>query len=355
MKKYIAIIVLIILLIIGGIFVFNLTQKSTEKNIEEVEKNDFVSYNGWLNVDGTKIKNEKGETIQLVGVSSHAIQWYSSIISPENIKTLKEDWGINAIRLAVYTQVDGQLVHEERQNKRIMELIDFAIAEDIYVILDWHVLEEKNPNKYKYEAKQFFDEFSKKYANTPNLIYEICNEPNGGTVEWNKDVKPYAEDIIEIIRKNSEKSLIIVGTPGWCKDFSQVKDNLLEDKNVLYAYHLYSGAKETKISDLEELIQAGIPIFVSEWGITDNTGTGEIYIESANKWVEVLNKNNISWIMWSFSHKDEATAILDYRYYIGEPIEEYLTQTGEYTKEIIMKTKGKEIKEDITEETNNDI
>ena len=142
MKKYIGIILLIILLIVGGILVYNSRQKTPEETEKQVEKNDFVSYNGWLNVDGTNVKNEKGETIQLVGVSSHAIQWYSSIISPENIKTLKEDWGINAIRLAVYTQVNGEIVHEERQNKRIMELVDFAIAEDIYVILDWHVLEE---------------------------------------------------------------------------------------------------------------------------------------------------------------------------------------------------------------------
>lgn len=359
MRKYIAISFFIILIIIGVILFVNLNQKNIENNIEEIEKNDFVSYNGWLNVDGTNIKNEKGEIIQLVGVSSHAIQWYGAIINKENIKILKEDWGINALRLAIYTQVDGELVYEESLNERIMQIIDFAIAEDIYVILDWHVLEEKNPNKYKYEAKKFFDTFSKKYANTPNLIYEICNEPNGGTVEWNNDVKPYAEDVIETIRANSEKSLIIVGTPNWCKDFSQVKDNRLEDKNVVYAYHLYSGAEETKISDLEALIQEGIPVFVSEWGITDNTGTGEIYIENANKWVEALNKNNIGWIMWSFSNKDEATAILDYTYYTEKHIDDYLSPTGKYTREIIMKTKGKEIKEenqeDIDEELKNDL
>lgn len=354
MKKFI-LVILVIILIVGGASFFYMTSKKADERIEEntnkYAPTDFVSGNGWLKVDGTNVKNEKGEILQLVGVSSHALQWYGSLLTKQNIKILKEDWGVNALRLAVYTQVNDKLVYEEELNGRIMEIIDFAIEEDIYVILDWHVLEEKNPNKYSYEAQQFFDIFSKKYANTPNLIYEICNEPNGGTVEWNKDVKPYAEKIIETIRENSEKSLIIVGTPGWCKDFTQVRENLLEDKNVLYAYHLYSGAEETKISDLEALINDGIPVFVSEWGITDNTGTGEIYIENANKWVEALNKNNIGWIMWSFSHKDEATAILDYTYYDGEQLDGYLTPTGKYTKEIIMKTKGKEIQEDTNRET----
>lgn len=356
MKKFIVFLLILILIILSTYFVKNNNKEiPEEKHIEEYTSSDLVSYNGWLNVDGIDIKNEKGEKVQLVGVSTHGIQWYAEHITKKNIQTLKNEWGVNTIRIAVYTEVDGELVYNTQMNDQIMELIDLVVDEDMYVILDWHVLAERNPNKYEDEAIEFFDTFSKKYADTPNVIYEICNEPNGGTVEWSKHIKPYAEEVIKEIRKNSEKSLIIVGTPSWSKDFSEVKDDLLQYDNILYAYHFYAGAEDTKISDLEDIIENKIPVIVSEWGITDSTGNGEIYIENANKWVEILNENNISWIMWSFSNKNESTAMLKPTYYNSRNLNEYLTEAGEYTKEIIMKTKDKEIQEEISEEQQNDV
>ena len=51
-------------------------------------------------------------------------------------------------------------------------------------------------NTYIEEAKIFFDKYSKKYKDCPNILYEICNEPNGTIVTWNDSIKPYAETII---------------------------------------------------------------------------------------------------------------------------------------------------------------
>ena len=356
MKKVIVFLLILILAMITICFIKNNNKEiSEEKYIEEYTPSDLVSYNGWLNVDGTDIKNEKGEKVQLVGVSTHGIQWFAEHITKKNVQTLKNEWGVNTIRIAVYTEVNGELVYNKQMNEDLIKLIDLIIDEDMYIILDWHVLEERNPNKYKDEAIDFFNTFSKKYQDTPNVIYEICNEPNGGTVEWSKDIKPYAEEVIEVIRQNSEKSLIIVGTPSWSKDFSEVKENLLEYDNILYAYHFYAGSEETEISNLKEIIKNKIPIIVSEWGITDSTGDGDIYIENANKWVEILNKNNISWIMWSFSNKNESTAMLKPNYYNSRDMNKYLTETGKYAKEIIMKTKVKNFQKELKEEQQKDV
>jgi endoglucanase len=50
----------------------------------------------------------------------------------------------------------------------------------MYVIVDWHILSDGNPLANEDAAKAFFAEVSERYKGSPNVIYEICNEPNGG-------------------------------------------------------------------------------------------------------------------------------------------------------------------------------
>lgn len=69
----------------------------------------------------------------------------------------------------------------------------------MYVIVDWHILSDGNPNSHKKEAKAFFKEMSKELKGYNNVIYEICNEPNNGT-SW-KEIKSYAKSVISTIRE----------------------------------------------------------------------------------------------------------------------------------------------------------
>ena len=69
---------------------------------------------------------------------------------------------------------------------------------------------------------------SKKYQDIPNVLFEICNEPNGD-VTWDEDIKPYAQEITKTIRNNYSDSIILVGTPNWSKDLESVRKNPLED------------------------------------------------------------------------------------------------------------------------------
>lgn len=330
------IIFIIVIAVISEIIVFINKPKPNE-----FTPYDDVSYNGWLTVEGKDIKNEKGEKIQLVGVSTHGIQWFYQFITPENLRTLKNDWGANVIRLAIYVDVNGELVYDEFYDKLIIEMVNLIIENDMYVILDWHILEEENPNSRKKEAITFFNTMSEIYADKPNVMYEICNEPNGEDVTWNKEIKPYAEELIQTIRKNSPKSIIIVGTPQWSKKFDEVIENPIEQPNILYAYHFYAGSSENTIKDIEKIINSNIPILVTEWGVTDNTGDGKIYLTRSAKIIDFLNKQNIGWIAWSFSWKYESTALIDYTYDLISDINDNLSETGTFVKRIMKNTKGK--------------
>ena len=301
----------------------NSSEESGEKLTESFVLNpNSVSYNGWLKTNGSRLENEKGQLVQLRGLSSHGIEWFSDVITYQNLEELKNNWKINVFRIAVYTDSNGYgyIFSPETTTEKVYEIVDTAINLDMYVVVDWHILNDNNPQIHKEDAKSFFNELSSKYSNVPNVIYEICNEPNGSNVTWNNDVKPYAEELIPIIRNNSEKSLIIVGTPNWCKDLKNPAENPLDFENVVYSCHFYSGSHGSDLRrSIDYCIQKNIPVFISECGLTDASGNGDVYFDEFKKWIDYLNNNNISWIYWSFSNKNESSAILVDTYVPANP------------------------------------
>lgn len=54
-------------------------------------------------------------------------------------------------------------------------------------------------------------------------------------------------------------------------------------------------------------VRAGLPVFVSEFGICDASGNGTIDRTSADAWVAAMNELGISYACWNLSNKDEAS------------------------------------------------
>ena len=312
----------------------------TVESIAEEPKGDInsVEYSGWLKTDGSALKNQHGEDIQLRGLSSHGIAWYSDVVTHENLRKLKEEWNTNVFRIAMYTDPNsyGYIANPEKNMEIVCNVVDMAVSLDMYVIIDWHILGDSNPKTYESQAREFFDTVSKKYMHTPNVIYEICNEPNGSKVTWENDVKPYAQDIINTIRANSPKSLIIVGTPDWCKDLVSVTKSPLYFDNVVYACHFYAGSHGYDLKEqIDYAISKNIPIFVSECGMTNASGNGEIYADKFESWVDFLNERNISWLYWSFSNKDEGSSVLSTQYPVHTQQERNSTEKEEENNEVM--------------------
>lgn len=311
-----------------------LNETKSEK-VNKVSKNNYVSYNGKLSVKGTDIVNQFGEKFQMRGISSHGVQWFPQFLSENSIKAIKNTMGANVFRIAMYTEENGYISDNSLKNK-VKETVQYAKNNDMYVIIDWHILSDNNPNKHINESKSFFDEMSREYADVPNVIYEICNEPNGNTT-WNNDVKPYAESVISTIRNNSKDSLIIVGTPFWCQNLEDPTNNRLSnDSNVLYACHFYSGThKEDLRNKVINARNAGLPVIISECGLSAADGNGGIFKEEATKWFDYLNQNNISWLVWSWCDKNETSALLKPGTDANNITEASLTEAGIFIKEKI--------------------
>ena len=287
--------------------------ENSQPNEEQTTKGQSSSNNtaglSRLHVEGTKIYDESGNVVVLNGISTHGIAWFPQYVNKDAFSTIKNSFGANVIRIAMYT--DPGAGYSTAMHTKVDEAVQYASEVGLYVIIDWHILSDNNPNMHKTEAIAFFDEMSRKYKDYSNVLYEICNEPNGGTT-WNGDIKPYAEEVIATIRRNDPKGIILVGTPTWSQDVDQAADNPITGyDNIMYTLHFYAAThKEWIQQKLTYAIGKGIPIFISEFSICDASGNGANDIASANTWMNILDQYNISFVGWNLSNKSESSAII---------------------------------------------
>ncbi|MCR5546994.1 MAG: glycoside hydrolase family 5 protein [Lachnospiraceae bacterium] len=267
-----------------------------------------------LHVDGINLKNAKNKTVQLKGISTHGIAWYPEYINDKCFKQLHK-WGVNVVRLAMYSSeyngyCTGDNANKKALKKRIATGVKLAKKYKMYVIIDWHIMNtDGNPLTHQKEAKEFFTWASKKFKNSPNVIYEICNEPCNGT-SWD-DISSYANNIIPVIRKKASKSVIIVGTPNWSQELDKAVAAPLKYKNIMYALHFYAAThKEELRSVFTSALNNGLPVFVSEFSICDASGNGDIDKSSANQWMSIIQQYQVSYCIWNLSNKNETCAII---------------------------------------------
>lgn len=272
-----------------------------------------VSQHGQLSVKNGQLVDKSGKGYQLRGMSTHGLTWFPEFVNESAFKTLRDDWNTNVVRLAMYVDEWGNgqcYMGNKSESLELLEKgVDICIKLDMYVIIDWHVLNSGDPSKYTNEAKSFFETVSKRYAKYPNVIYEICNEPNGGA-SWSGNIKPYAEKIIPVIRKNAPNSVIIVGTPTWSQEIDKPLSDPLNYKNVMYAFHFYAATHAGLRSNVENCVAQGLPVFVSEFGTCDASGGGANDFNETQKWLSYFDKQGISYCNWSICNKDETCSVL---------------------------------------------
>lgn len=267
---------------------------------------------GALRVEGTRLVDSHGNDVQLKGISTHGIGWYPDYINAECFRQFHEEWKVNVIRLAMYTAESGGYCTDgdkEYLKDLVRSGVSYATENDMYVIIDWHILSDNDPNMHLDEAKAFFAEMSEEYAGYENVLYEICNEPNGSTT-W-EDIKAYAGEIIPVIRENAKDAVILVGTPNWSQYVDQAAASpITEYGNLMYVLHFYAAThKDDLRNTMAAAIDAGLPVFVSEYGICDASGNGAIDEAQAEQWVKLMNDYGVSYIAWNISNKNETSAI----------------------------------------------
>ena len=216
---------------------------------------------------------------------------------------------------------------------RIKTIVDNAIANKLYVIINMHHHDEifTDPEKAKPRFLSQWEQISTHFKDyNQSLLFEIMNEPHDKLTPelWNT----YMADALKSIRKSNPTRAVLVG-PGDYNGLGAIpKLKLPDDKNIILSIHYYNpfqfthqgaewvgtqsnGWLGTKWEDLDversqvESEFTGLKTFQKQTNIPVNIGEFGAYskadIASRNKWTTFLARwfelQGYSWNYWEFS------------------------------------------------------
>ena len=296
-------------------------------------KNSPVALNGKLQVNNTQLCNQNGEAIMLRGASFGWHNLWPRFYNAKAVAWLATDWKCNVVRASMGVGLDDSyLENPEYALKCMTNVIDGAIKQGIYVLIDFH-----SHKLHTAEAKIFFSQMAAKYKDAPNVIYEIWNEPDYYTWE---EVKTYSEELIKTIRAIDPDNIILVGSPHWDQDIHLVaEDPIKGETNLMYTMHFYAGTHKQWLRDrTDAAIAKGIPVFVSECAGMEATGDGPVDEVEWKAFLDWMEARKISWIVWSVSDKNETCSMLLPRASAeGNWTEDLIKSWGKISRESIRK------------------
>ena len=277
-----------------------------------------VGIHGALSVQGNRIVDGHGEVVSFAGPS---LFWGNKgwaektsftpdeYYNPAVVAYVQREWNAAIIRIAMGSESRGGYIADPQgRMEKVVTVIDAAIIEGMYVIVDWHSHHaEDNPEA----AVEFFEQIATRYGKNPNLIYEIYNEPLRKT-DWASVIKPYSERVIRAIRGIDPDNLIVVGTQSWSQDVDKAADDPIEGfSNLVYALHFYAGTHKQDLRDKADYAMSkGLALMVTEWGTVNANGDGGPDVEETRAWVEWMRENDLSHCNWSMHSKAEGASIL---------------------------------------------
>ena len=272
-----------------------------------------VSYYGALHTSGNKIIGAKNnQQVMLRGVSlfwsdATGLSYYNPAVISWAVDNLKIDVFRYAMGIEYYdsnggtkNKLDDQVSYAkspEGQLSTIDRMVKAAIENDVYIVIDWH---SHRAHLETSLAATFFQYISTKYKDVPNIIYEIYNEPvSGSGGSWDA-IKTYANQVVPAIRANTQ-NLIIVGTPNWSQHPEQGAQSPISSPNIAYVLHFYAAthSKGSFGGHVTSALNAGYPVFISEWGTTNADGDGEPNSSATSEWTSFMDQNMIPNCNWS--------------------------------------------------------
>ena len=271
-----------------------------------------VEFHGKLRVDGNRIVGEHGNPVQLMGMSHFWSVWGAEkYYNADVVSWLVKDWKIDLIRASIAVEVNqegdgnkGWLFNKEGQYKLAETIIQAAIDNGIYVLVDWHT-----HRTHTEAAREFFGYLAKKYGAHNNLIWETFNEPVNQSWE---EIAAFTNAVTTVIREHSD-NLIIAGTRRWSQLVNEPADDPLPDLNTAYSLHFYAGTHGQELRDIADYaLSKGIALFITEWGTSHSDGGRDMLVhkEKSMEWIEWALERNISMANWSLFDKEEASAAL---------------------------------------------
>ena len=273
--------------------------------------------------------------------------WGNPVTTKAMIDTIKNA-GFKTVRIPTTwgEHMDGNNNVNPEWMRRVKEVVDYCIADGLYVILNTHHESHSDGNNWLVPA------YNKEYAVTPklqalwtqiantfkyyddHLIFETLNEPrlagtqyewNGGTYEARDMVNRYNAAALQAIRRtggNNSTRAVMMPTYGASTSEEALRDfKVPNDRNVIASIHAYSpynftmnttpgvgvsswGSQADKAAldgefdwYLSVFKQKGVPVVIGEFG---SSNKNNIYSRKllAEYYVSAAQKRGIPCILW---------------------------------------------------------
>lgn len=304
-----------------------------------------------------------GNTLDATGgfMLSSEINWGNPKTKKEMIDMVKEA-GFNVIRLPITWQnhmgpAPEYVLHSNWMD-RVQEVVDYAIDNDMYVIInlhheEWHFPSYDNLETAKTQLLAVWSQIAERFKDyDEHLIFESMNEPRmvGTTLEWSGG-NAEAHDVInqlnaafvDLMRNkttgNNPYRHLMLPTYA-ASSGSNVLSNFLvpEDDKVIVSIHAYtpynfalnksgtSAFDSTNTADTKDIqslfesldtyfIQKGIPVIIGEFGAMNKENL-EARVDWAQYYVKTATSYGIPCIWWDngvFTGDGENFGLLDRR------------------------------------------
>ncbi|MGR3467967.1 MAG: glycoside hydrolase family 5 protein [Shimia sp.] len=213
---------------------------------------------------------------------------------------------------------------------RVDEVIGWAFAEDLTVILDlhhfWPLFDAPEDPALRAKARAIWAELSAHYADAPDaLVFELLNEPEPPMTHaqaWNVQA-----DLRATIRAMHPTRWIITGASDW-NDWEGLPALPPPDPYEVRTFHFYApfdfthqGApyidpirppaawgsaadRAALTAEFDRIAALGLPLFLGEFGTYDSAPRAD-----AARWTaavrEAAEERDIPWCYWAFSQGDQ--------------------------------------------------
>lgn len=300
---------------------------SSDKNVSEMTSAEIV--------EDMRVGWNLGNTFDCYDVdnaSKAETAWGNPLTTKAMIDTVKNA-GFNAVRIPVSwgEHMNAEFLIDSPWIKRVQEVVDYAIDNDMYVIINVHhddymwleptyAKQEEVTKKYLGIWKQVCNVF-KDYDE--HLLFEGLNEPRviGGENEWtcgteeerdviNQLLQSFVDTVRESGGKNETRHLIITSHAASTDKTSVDSIKVPDDERIIVSLHHYSpwdfAGDESEVSEwgtdaekkaLDEtfdylynkFVKNGTPVIIGEFGAVNKNNSSvranymEYYIQSAGK------------------------------------------------------------------------
>ena len=258
-----------------------------------------VGIHGQLRVQGTDLVDQNGNAVQLKGISTMWLNWedkYST--SKAGLQWMRDNWNITLYRAAMGVEPEGAyLQNREATLAQLRQVVHNAIDLGVYVLIDWH---DHNAHLNTAQAIEFFSLIAEEFGQFPHVLYETFNEPE--QIDWATQIKPYHEAVVPAIRAKDPDGVIILGTRQWSQRVDEAAANPVDGNNLMYTVHFYAcDHRDQQRSEAQTAYDAGLALFVTEWGATPADGGASaptVCADAAQAWHDWMNERNIGWAAW---------------------------------------------------------